>query len=336
MKTLECSNDNTLSMPKMYDISDLYNTYAKSDSPLTMSDNDSETNSQESISIQIHEEFPKKYKYRNELSIFITFLKGQKNIYIYADHITQIKLNILIVTSLLLTSGVTIFAPLGQNNEWTIKIIAILNALATIVISFTSYLKLEKSCAMYSHTAKQYEKIGGNLELHNEFQYYDETDNTHNTNGPKIYDLENKMKEIIEEKYIEIPSEIKILYPIMSNVNVFGLIKKLNNHNNDVKKEYTKIKKEVALIMKKYNGISSLRVKNRLEYLLTQKEKAKKNINHYDNAFTYFDELCVRENTLAQAYKNIWACVWFKSTYHFKKNPYHNNPLVDEYILSIT
>jgi hypothetical protein len=336
MSHLELFED-TLSMPKTYNMIELYNTYARNDSPLTMSDNDDnldpETNSQESLSIQIYDEFPKNYKYINELSIFITFLKGQKNMYLYASHITQMKSHILILTSLFITSGVTIFAPLAKNDVWTIPIIVILNALATLCISLANYWKLETSTTIYVHTAKQYEKIETNLEIYNEFNYY----NMKNDGVKKIYELESKMKTMMDEKTIEIPTEVKLLYPIIYNVNVFALIKKLNAHNHDSKKEYAKIKNEIALIVKKYGGGGNLRVKNRLEYLLNEKEKVKKNMNHYENAFTYFDEICVRENTHAQIYKNVmlWMYLLCNRPPKYIVDPYHCNPLVDEYLLSI-
>jgi hypothetical protein len=277
MSHLELFED-TISMPKTYNMIELYNTYSRNDSPLTMSDNedivDLETNSQESLSIQIYDEFPKNYKYVNELSVFITFLKGQKNMYVYASHITQMKLHILVIISLCITSGITIFAPLTQNDKWTIPSIVILNAFATLCISLSNYWKLETASTLYSHSAKQYEKIETNLEIYNELNYY----HMKNEGVKKIYEMENKMKDLIDEKTIEMPTEVKLLYPIMCNVNVFALIKKLNSHNHDSKKEYTKIKNEIALIVKKYGGGGNLRVKNRLEYLLNEKEKVKKNL----------------------------------------------------------
>ena len=329
--------EHEISIPKTYNMIELYNTYTRNDSPLTMSDNDDnldpETNSQESLSIQIYDEFPKNYKYVNELSIFITFLKGQKNMYLYASHITQMKLHILVIISLCITSGITIFAPLTQNDKWTIPMITILNALSTLCISLSNYWKLETATTLYAHSAKQYEKIETNLEIYNEFNYY----NMKNDGIKKIYELENKMKDLMDEKPIEMPTEVKLLYPIMCNVNVFALIKKLNSHNHDSKKEYTKIKNEIALIVKKYGGGGNLRVKNRLEYLLNEKEKVKKNMNHYDNAFTYFDEICVRENTHAQIYKNVflWIYLFWNRPLRYNVDPYHCNPLVDEYLLSI-
>jgi hypothetical protein len=336
MSHLELFED-TISMPKTYNMIELYNTYSRNDSPLTMSDNDDivnlETNSQESLSIQIYDEFPKNYKYVNELSVFITFLKGQKNMYVYASHITQMKLHILVIISLCITSGITIFAPLTQNDKWTIPSIVILNAFATLCISLSNYWKLETASTLYSHSGKQYEKIETNLEIYNELNYY----HMKNEGVKKIYEMENKMKDLIDEKTIEMPTEVKLLYPIMCNVNVFALIKKLNSHNHDSKKEYTKIKNEIALIVKKYGGGGNLRVKNRLEYLLNEKEKVKKNLNHYDNAFTYFDEICVRENTHAQMYKNVflWMYLYWNRPAKYTLDPYHCNPLVDEYILSI-
>jgi hypothetical protein len=243
------------------------------------------------------------------------------------------KSHILILTSLFITSGITIFAPLTQNDKWTIPMIVILNAFATLCISLANYWKLETATTLYAHSAKQYEKIETNLEIYNEFNYY----NMKNEGVKKIYELENKMKDLIDEKPIEMPTEVKLLYPIIFNVNVFALIKKLNTHNHDSKKEYTKIKNEIALIVKKYGGGGNLRVKNRLEYLLNEKEKVKKNMNHYDNAFTYFDEICVRENTHAQMYKNVflWMYLYWNRPLRYNVDHSHCNPLVDEYLLSI-
>lgn len=100
-----------------------------------------------------------------ELDILISYMKGQKNIYILSKNYTQYKLNCLLIPSILITAAVTIFAPFIQPFTWSGGFISGLNAITTLLISLSNYLKLESSVDMYAASANQYDKLETSLEF---------------------------------------------------------------------------------------------------------------------------------------------------------------------------
>ena len=50
-------------------------------------------------------------KFSSELDILTTFMKGQKNLYIQANYLSQWRLNCIMIPSLLITASVTILSP---------------------------------------------------------------------------------------------------------------------------------------------------------------------------------------------------------------------------------
>jgi hypothetical protein len=107
------------------------------------------------------------FKYSNELEILITYLKGQKNLYIQSKNLTQFKLNLLTIPAILIASGITIIAPFISHYEWSGAIVSGVNATITLLISFLSYFKLESCHQMFSHLANQYDKLETSLEITN-------------------------------------------------------------------------------------------------------------------------------------------------------------------------
>jgi hypothetical protein len=101
----------------------------------------------------------------NELDIMITYMKGQKNLYIKSKNTMQHKLNCLLVPALLITTAITIFAPFVQVFPWSGGFISGLNAVSTMLISLSNYWKLESSVEMFFNTANQYDKLETSLEF---------------------------------------------------------------------------------------------------------------------------------------------------------------------------
>ena len=148
--------------------------YYCSDSPITMSNNNSDdendheekepSSKYKKISYDEMEKIITNYydnenKYSNELDILITYLKGQKVLYTYSNRITRWKLNMLTIPSLFFTATLAIFAPFMQNYEWSIGLICVLNGLITLFISLINYLKLESTAEIYLNFANQFDKL---------------------------------------------------------------------------------------------------------------------------------------------------------------------------------
>ena len=97
------------------------------------------------------ETFDTNCKLSNELDIIITYLNGQKNLYIHSKNFTHCKLNILMVPTLIISTVVTVLSPFISIYGWSNITIAILNATITLLISLVNYFKLESSTQIYSH-----------------------------------------------------------------------------------------------------------------------------------------------------------------------------------------
>ena len=153
------------------------------------------------------------FKYSNELEILITYLKGQKNLYIQSKNLTQYKLNLLTIPAILIASGITIIAPFISHYEWSGAIVSGVNATITLLISFLSYFKLESCHQTFSHLANQYDKLETSLEITNSKLMFMENQMEQNQLiMSKIREFEEKIFEIKESCVAFIPEELnKIL-----------------------------------------------------------------------------------------------------------------------------
>jgi hypothetical protein len=171
----------------------------------------------------------------NELDILITYMKGQKNVYILSKNVTQYKLNCLLIPSIMITAAVTIFAPFIQPFAWSGGFISGLNAITTMLISLSNYLKLESSVDMYYATANQYDKLETSLEFVSSKLLFIESESEKSRVILKnIQDVEKKITEIKEWNPLFIPSEVRSVFPIICNINIFSLIKKMELHKRDL------------------------------------------------------------------------------------------------------
>ena len=84
-------------------------------------------------------------KYSSKMDILITFMKGQKNIYMQSKYITQRKLNCLMIPILILSAGMAVFSPFIQDYNWSGGFISGLNIIITTFVSMMNYMKYEKN-----------------------------------------------------------------------------------------------------------------------------------------------------------------------------------------------
>jgi hypothetical protein len=305
-----------------------YNHYIfGSDSPLTMSNNnssdesdsDDEDKNYKKLSYKNIEKSLSKYydvddKYSDEFDILLTYLKGQKNLYVFSKHITQQKLNALILPSLLIVAAIAIFAPFIENYQWNTVIISALNALVTFLIGIANYLRLESSCEKYVSLATQYDKLETSLEMTSHKLMFITNENEHKTIIlDKIKELDKKINEIRELNTILIPCELEHLFPIICNINIFSVIKKIELHKRSLIVKFKDVKNEIRYIVYKLNHVNKSeksRLDNRLTYLIEIKETIKSEIIHCKKSFNCIDSIFSREIIHAEYRKNRWFLYW--------------------------
>jgi len=99
----------------------------------------------------------------DELDILITYLNGQKNLYIYSSRFTQYKLHMLMIPIIVLTSSSTLIAPFIMDYHWSGAIISAMNAVVLFLIVLSNYLKLESAHNSFSLLSSQYSNLHTHL-----------------------------------------------------------------------------------------------------------------------------------------------------------------------------
>jgi hypothetical protein len=271
-------------------------------------------------------------KFSTEIDILTTFIKAQKNLYIQSKHITQRKLNCLMFPTLFLSASITIIAPFVECMHWSTAFISGLNAIIMMCVSFINYLKLESSIENYLQNAKQYDKLETTLEMTNNKLLFIESDKEKNAMVlAKIKEIEKKISEIKEATNILVPEEIKLLFPIISNINIFSFIKKIEIYKKNLIIKFKDVKNEIRYILYKLgtNMIhDNVKEKSRLQFLYDVKNKLKDELLEFQSAYSHIDSIFTKEIKLAEIKKNEWT-ILFKSKH--KSYTKGMNPMIDKY-----
>ena len=268
----------------------------------------------------------------NELDILITYMKGQKNLFIESYIVSKNKLNMLMIPSILITIAVTIFAPIFQNEPWSIGLIAGLNAIAAMNIATLNYLKLETSTQTFYNTATHFDKLETSLEfVSSKLIFVDNTKDKTKIIFDKFQEVETKIQEIKEWNTLFIPREIRRIFPIICHINIFSFIKRIESNKQLLISKFKDVKNEIKYIVSRPNTrYNKNRIECRLKLLYQQKEKIKEELFHYRNAYSYVDELFNIEIKNAQNYQYFFFC---RNSYNETCNS--KNPIVDRYIHSL-
>lgn len=285
-------------------------------------------------------------KYSNEFDIMVTYLKGQKNIYIQSKNITNIKLNILFIPSLFLTAAITIFAPVMNQYAWAGILISAANAVLTLTISLINYLKLQSNMEIYMNLASQYDKLETSIEITSNKLFFIKKDVDQNEMIlQKIKYIETKLTEIKDSNPILIPELIKTIFPVISHINIFSFIKKIETYKKKLIIKFRDIKNEISYIIFKwkqreiniFQEIDNpthefVREQKRMFFLLKIKEKMKDELIHYKNAYVYIDDIISKEIRSAESYKIWWAAIFCRKTNKLYNQ--YSNPVIQS-ILNI-
>ena len=295
-------------------------------------------------------------KYSSEIDILTTFINGQKNLYIQSKYITQYKLNLLTFPSIFITAGVTIIAPFIECKEWSGGLISACNAVILLLLSIVNYLKYESYIEVYLQNTKQYDKLEISLEMaNNKLSFLENAKDKNVLVLNKIREIEKKIYEIKESNIVLIPEEIKRLFPIICNINIFSLIKKIEMSKKVLIDKLKDVKNEIRFIIYKWGNddfiteetivtdiqerISEIKQneylnqKKRLLFLYEIKNRLKDEIIELYQSYSHIDSIFSKEISIADSKKNsyLFCYYYFFST---KRNKYYcktNNSFLDKY-----
>jgi 6-pyruvoyl-tetrahydropterin synthase len=317
--------------------------HKESDSPLTLSYDNSdneEENFKELSTQQIEQSLDKYYddsenRFSSELDVMITFMKGQKNLYIQSYFVSKRKLNFLMIPAILISTILTFFTPLFPSCQygWSTGVSAGLNGITAAFIALINYLKLETSTQTFYNTARQFDKLETNLEfVASKLMFVEKEKEKSNIVYEKLQEIESKIHEMKEWNSLFLPDEIRGLFPIICHINIFSFIKRMESNKKGLLMRFKDVKNEIRYIYHQLDNKKSLnkeRLQGRLQFLIDIKDKIKEELIHYRNAYSYIDELFTIEIKNARN-----SSFWFYLFKNVSKQESCNsiNPVVDKYI----
>jgi len=340
-----------------------------SNSPLTMSLCSSKGNSEYDDSIEqsvlskkinfkkityqevdesLNKYYTKDMQLSSEIDILLTYLKGQKHIFKQASRVTEQKFNFLMIPAIFITGTMTLVAPFMNAIGWSGYVFSVLNALLTVIITINNFMKFQARAAIYLSISNQYDKLGISVEMtRNHYLFVEDGDEKNKLMLDKMSDTEKKIMTI-QNNYNDniIPYEVQLMNPVISNINIFSFISKIDHHKKKLIMDYKDIKNNIRYVMFKWDLEKNFTDKNELtdkrideidqmQKMLKKKDFVKTLLiqNNSNNVYSYIDNLFIREIQHSEHYytyrsAGMYLIIKPKPLEVFK----YGNEVVDDYL----
>jgi hypothetical protein len=254
--------------------------------------------------------------YSNELDVLITYLKGQKHIYLKAADVTVIKMYMILFLAVIgsIILSVLLFIENSPIFLCGFNIGIIFLYFINIWFGWGSYI------VCYRLWANQYERFICSLD-----NYIDSEMNKQEQVLEILHNVEDKLKEWKEIAVISLPWECKRIFPILCRVQFFTFIKRIETYKKNLIMKFKDIKNEIRYIHWKWQDNLSPKETTRLNFLYRIKEKIKGEILHHKNAYG-----CMQDILLKEIQKMDYWTHFFWS-----KKPIPENPAIQSYFSTI-
>ena len=293
----------------------------------------------------------------SEVELLLTYLRGQKHVFKQSHRVTIQKYNLLMFPAMSITAGITVLAPFFEDVAWSGWAISILNALLTVMIAMNNFMKWQAIAELYMNISNQYENLMVSVEMNrNQFGFIEDEALRNNYILDKMKETERRIMDIkLNYNNVLVPYEVQLHNPIISHINIFSFLRKIEDYKRGLILKYKDVKNEISYILYKWERENqemyeleqedirpSFMAKHkkekdvrRLEFLLNRKEEIKTELMHNTttNVYAYIDNLFTREIQISEeyyTYHSVGMYILFPPK-EYKQLEY-GNPVVDQYL----
>ena len=269
-------------------------------------------------------------KYFNEMSILHTYFNGQKHLYTYSKNVTYRKLNMLMLPTMFLSASGTIMVPFIIDFEWSAGTITTIYAIITLLLGLVNYFRLESSYQQFSILADRYDKLQTSLELTNSKLVFIENGvELERSVAANIREFEDKLSDIVN---VIVPEDVKRLFPVICNINIFSFIRKVEAHKRALIIKYKDLKNEIRYIYhkerEKVKEKGNGKRDTRLQSLLDMKEQLRTEIIQCKDVYNSIDIEFTHEIRMAEDKIKKWFLILLCGV---SADPI-NNPIIQKYL----